>query len=217
MDREAVIARTEAHVRERLGGEATGHDWWHAHRVRQLALRIGREEGADPYVIELAALLHDLADWKFHAGDEEAGGRQVVAWLGELGVDPDVVEHVREIARDLSYKGAGVATPMRTIEGAVVQDADRLDAIGAIGIARAFAYGGARGRALHDPDVPSQLHGTAAEYKANTGPTTNHFPEKLFLLKDRMNTAAARRIAEERHRFMERFLDTFFAEWEGRA
>ena len=136
-----VLARTEAFVRERLGGEGSGHDWWHVERVRRTALRLAREEGADAYVVELAALLHDVADHKFHGGDETAGPRAARAWLTEAGADGETVEHVCAIIAALSYKGAGVPTPMATPEGAVVQDADRLDAIGAIGIARTAGTG----------------------------------------------------------------------------
>jgi uncharacterized protein len=210
-----VLARTEEHVRRAMSGEGTGHDWWHVHRVRRTALRLAREEGADAYVVELAALLHDVADHKFHGGDEGAGPRAARTWLAALGVDEEVIAHVCAIIAALSFKGAGVATPMETAEGRVVQDADRLDAMGAVGIARAFAYGGSRGRALHEPDAAPEAHASFAAYKASTGPTLNHFHEKLLLLRDRMNTASARRIAEGRLRFMERFLARFHAEWEG--
>ena len=210
-----VLARTEAYVRERMEGEGSGHDWWHVDRVRTMALRLAGEEGADPYVTELAALLHDVADHKFHGGDETAGPRAAREWLGGLGARAEDVEHVASIIAALSFKGAGVPTPMETPEGRVVQDADRLDAIGAIGVARAFAYGGSRGRPMHDPRASPESHDSFAAYKSSTGPTTNHFHEKLFLLRDRMNTAAARRIAEGRHRFMEEFLRRFHAEWDG--
>lgn len=213
-DRDEILRRTEAWVRERMHGEGTGHDWWHVDRVRRMALRLARDEGADPYVTELAALLHDVADHKFHGGDETAGPRAARAWLTEAGADPADVEHAATIVAELSFKGAGVATPMSTPEGRVVQDADRLDAMGAIGIARAFAYGGSRGRPLHEPAAAPELHDSFEAYKASTGPTTNHFHEKLFLLRDRMNTAAARRIADERHRFMEAYLDRFHQEWD---
>lgn len=215
LPRAGVLARTEAHVRREMSGEGTGHDWWHVHRVRRTALRLAREEGADGYVVELAALLHDVADHKFHGGDETAGPRAAREWLGGLGVEDDVVEHVASIIAQLSFKGAGVTTPMETPEGRVVQDADRLDAIGAVGIARTFAYGGSRGRPIHDPEVAPEAHASFAAYKASAGPTINHFHEKLLLLRERMNTASARRIAEGRHRFMERFLARFHAEWEG--
>jgi len=215
MSEEAVLARTTAYVRERMEGEGTGHDWWHVDRVRRVALRLAEEEGADPFVVELAALLHDVADHKFHGGDETAGPRAAREWLEALGVEEATVEHVCTIIAELSFKGAGVATPMSTREGEVVQDADRLDAIGAIGVARTFAFGGSRGRPLHDPEAAPEAHASFAAYKASRGPTINHFHEKLLLLRDRMNTAAARRVAEERHRFMEEFLDRFQREWDG--
>ena len=217
MQHETVVARTEAYLRQRFAGDQTGHDWWHTDRVRRLALRIGREEGVDLRVVELAALLHDVADWKFHGGDDEIGPRLAREWLAGLGVEHATVSHVVAIVADLSFKGAGVARPMTTREGAVVQDADRLDAIGAIGIARAFAYGGAKGRAMHDPKTPPVLHATAEQYKRAAGPTINHFHEKLLLLRDRMNTEPARRLAAERHRVMERFLEAFQDEWNGTA
>ncbi len=217
LSRAGVLARTEAHVRREMSGEGTGHDWWHVHRVRQTALRLAREEGADPYVTELAALLHDIADHKFHGGDETAGPRAARAWLTEAGADAETIDHVCAIIAALSYKGAGVPTPMATPEGAVVQDADRLDAIGAIGIARTFAYGGSLGRPMHDPEAAPELHDSFDRYKASAGPTINHFHEKLLLLRDRMHTPTARRLADERHAFMEAFLERFAAEWAGRA
>jgi len=213
--RDQVLARTEAHVREAMSGEGTGHDWWHVHRVRRMALRLARDEGADPYVTELAALLHDLADHKFHGGDETAGPRAARAWLQSAGADAETIDRVCAIVAGVSFRGAGVETPMPTPEGRVVQDADRLDALGAIGIARAFAYGGSRGRPLHDPGSAPEAHDSFEAYRAGTGATTNHFHEKLFLLRDRMHTAAARRVAEGRHRFMEEYLARFRAEWEG--
>ena len=208
-----VITRAADHVRELLAGDSSGHDWWHIWRVWQNARRIGRDEGADLFVVELAALLHDIADWKFHGGDETAGPRAARAWLVEQQVDAATIDHVCEIIATLSFKGAGVPTPMRTLEGKVVQDADRLDAIGAIGIARAFAYGGHKGRAIYDPDQPPQPHASFEAYKKNVGPTINHFYEKLLLLKDLLNTAAAKRLAAERHAFMEQFLNQFYGEW----
>ncbi len=214
---EETIRRTEGFVRERLAGEASGHDWWHVDRVRRTALRLAEEEGADRVVVELAALLHDVADWKFHGGDDAAGPALATSWLRSLGVGEDVVAHVAEIIAGLSFKGAGVPTPPRTTEGAVVQDADRLDAIGAIGVARAFAYGGFRGQPIYDPDVAVELHQTAERYKRGAGSSVNHFHEKLLLLKDRLNTESARRIAAGRHRFLEEYLERFHAEWEGRA
>jgi uncharacterized protein len=210
-----ILARTEAFVRERMHGDGSGHDWWHVHRVRRTALRLAREEGADAYVVELAALLHDVWDHKLHDGDDTVAPREIRRWLQGIGTEEPVIAHVCDIVADLSFKGAGVATPMRTPEGAVVQDADRLDAIGAVGIARAFAFGGSRGRPLHDPESAPELHATFDAYRAGAGGTTHHFHEKLFLLRDRMNTASARRLAGERHRFMEEFLQRFLAEWDG--
>ncbi len=211
---DVVLSRTEAHVRELLAGDASGHDWWHIERVRRLALRLAAEEGADPLVVELAALLHDVADWKI-SGDALAGARHARDWLLSLQVEPSIAEHVAGIVAGVSFKGAGVPTPMSTIEGRVVQDADRLDALGAIGLARAFAYGGSRGRPMHDPADDPRLHSSFAEYRSATGSTLNHFHEKLLLLRERMNTVAGRRIAEERHRYMEEFVRRFLAEWEG--
>ncbi len=214
---DVVIEKTADHIRDLLANDSSGHDWWHIQRVWNNALTIGRAEGADLFVVQLAALVHDIADWKFHDGDESIGPRRAAEWLTSLGVDPVTIEHVCDIIAHVSFKGAGVATPMRTLEGQVVQDADRLDAIGAIGIARAFAFGGHRGRAMYDPHVAPEMHASFAAYKKNSGPTINHFHEKLLLLKDQMKTATARQMAAERHHFMEEFLARFHAEWEGRS
>jgi uncharacterized protein len=213
MNEHEIVERTVEHVRTLLSGEGSGHDWFHIERVRRTALAIAAEEDADPFITELAALLHDVADWKFAGGDHEAGPRQARQWLESLGAAPPAVDHVCEIIARLSFKGAGVETPMRTLEGQCVQDADRLDAIGAIGVARAFAYGGHKGRGLYDPAVPPQPHDSFEAYKKNTGPTINHFYEKLLLLKDRMTTRAGQRLAEGRHAFLANYLDQFLAEW----
>lgn len=202
-----------AFIRERLAGDASGHDWWHIDRVRRTAVALAREEGADAAVCELAALLHDIADWKFHAGDETAGPRAAEAWLRSHEASPVVIEHVTAIIAGVSFKGAGVATEMPTLEGRCVQDADRLDAIGAIGIARAFAFGGAFGRAMFDPEHPPEWHADFTAYKTKSGPTINHFYEKLLLLKDRMQTTTGRRWAAERHVVMVEFLERFYREW----
>ena len=211
-----LIQRTAAHVRRQLEGDSSGHDWWHVWRVWQLARRLALEEGADLEVVELAALLHDIADWKFSGGDETAGPAAARAWLAGAKVAETTIVHVERIIADLSFKGAGVPTPMCSLEGQVVQDADRLDAIGAVGIARAFAYGGHKGRVLYDPAIRPERHDSFAAYKRNSGPTINHFYEKLLLLSNRMNTRAAQRLAAERHAFMEDFLSRFYREWEGR-
>lgn len=216
MDRSVILARTADYVRNLLSGDSAGHDWWHIERVRRVALTIAREEQADLFLVELAALLHDVADWKFAGGDENAGPAAARKWLLSLEVDEPTIDHVCRIIGQLSFKGAGVATPMDSLEGQCVQDADRLEAIGAIGIARTFAYGGWKGQPMHDPESPPQLHGSFTEYKHNKGTTINHFYEKLLLLKDRMNTAAGKRMAEARHEFMQQYLDQFFAEWEGK-
>lgn len=210
-----VIHRTVEHVRQTLAADSSGHDWFHIERVWQMARKLARAEGANLFVVELAALLHDIADWKFHGGDDTVGPRIAGAWMEGLNVAPDVRAHVCDIIAHLSFKGARVAGGMATLEGQVVQDADRLDAIGAIGIARAFAYGGHAGRGLHDPDIPPVLHESFAAYKKNNGPTLNHFYEKLLLLKDRLNTSSAKRVAQERHTFMAEFVDRFLREWSG--
>ncbi len=217
MDKQTVINATADFARKTLEGEGSGHDWWHIHRVRENAMTIGREEGADLFIVELAALLHDIADWKFHDGDAEAGPRVAGEWLVKQGVDAAVIEHVCDIIRKLSFKGAGVNTDMPTLEGKVVQDADRLEAMGAMGVARCFAYGGHKSRPIYDPESQAKPHGSFEEYKKTSGSTINHFYEKLLLLKDRMQTPAGRRLAEGRHAFMETFLKQFFAEWEGKA
>lgn len=180
-----------------------------------MACWLAERESANPEIVELAALVHDIADWKFTDGDMTEGPRQAYVLLLTENVPAETIRHVVEIVETVSFKGAGVATPMRTLEGQCVQDADRLDAIGAIGIARCFAYGGHRGRVLHDPDIPPVMHGTPEAYRIAGGGSLNHFYEKLFLLKDRMNTGSARVIAEERHRVMQVFVDQFLAEWNG--
>lgn len=210
---EEIIDSTAAHVRKALGGDSSGHDWWHVWRVWQTARRLAAAEGADREVVELAALLHDIADWKFHGGDVDLGPRRAAEWLESLGAPDELVRRVADAVASVTFKGAGVATPTSTPEAACVQDADRLDAVGAVGIARAFAFGGARGRLMYDPDHPPELHADFAAYRRNSGPTINHFHEKLLLLKDRMQTAAGRAEAERRHAYMLDFLQQFHAEW----
>jgi uncharacterized protein len=210
-----IIDQTARHVHGLAASDSSGHDWWHIDRVRRLALHIARCEGASLFTVELAALVHDIADWKFHRGDDTLGPMVAAEWLAGLGVDDAVIKHVSQIVRDVSFKGAGVSTPMPTVEGRAVQDADRLDAMGAIGIARAFAYGGHAGQPMHDPCIEVQMHGSFEAYKRADGTTINHFHEKLLLLKDRMTTPTGRRLAEARHAFMEQFLGRFEAEWRG--
>jgi uncharacterized protein len=211
-----IIAATAAYVQQLLSGEGSGHDWWHIYRVWKNALHIASEEaGADLFVVELAALLHDIGDHKFHNGDDTVGPRMVRAWLEKFELKQEVIQHICSIVSDLSFKGAGTSSGMPTLEGRIVQDADRLDAIGAIGIARTFAYGGHKGRELYNPDIPPVLHDSFETYKASTAPTINHFYEKLLLLKDRLHTDTARKLADARHQYMEGFLEQFYAEWEG--
>jgi uncharacterized protein len=212
-DGSAIVAHTGAYVRERLSADASGHDWWHVNRVWGLARSIARDEQADAFVVQLAALLHDVADWKFCGGDHKAGPRVARNWMEELRLPADVVAHVCDIIELMPYKGALTESMMPTLEGQIVQDADRLDAIGAIGIARAFAFGGFRGQPMHDPRLIAQAHASFEAYKTARTTTINHFHEKLLLLKDRMNTASGRRLAEKRHRYMEEFLRVFGDEW----
>ncbi|WP_439883044.1 HD domain-containing protein [Pontibacter sp. MBLB2868] len=215
MKKENNVAATAAHVRQLLTGEGSGHDWWHIQRVWNNAKSIATQEPSDLYVVELAALLHDIGDHKFHNGDETIGPKMAKEWLEQLKVEEEVIQHVCQIIKDLSYKGAGTSSAMHSLEGRIVQDADRLDAIGAIGIARTFAYGGHKNRELHNPEINPVLHDTFEAYKASTAPTINHFYEKLLLLKDRMHTETAKKVAEERHSYMESFLAQFYREWEG--
>jgi uncharacterized protein len=212
----AQIAATEELVRRKLRAEPTGHDWWHAERVRRTALQIAEQEDADPLIVEFAALLHDIADYKF-TGSDETGPRLAAEWLESIGIDGAVAAAVADIIRWMSYRGAQVDTPTLTTEGQCVQDADRLDAIGAIGIARTFAYGGYVRRPIHDPELPPVLHTTAEGYRNSVGTTINHFHEKLLLLRSRMNTNTGRALAAKRHGYLVDFLAQFEAEWTGTA
>ncbi|MGI4743901.1 MAG: HD domain-containing protein [Janthinobacterium lividum] len=213
-----IIAATAAFIEEKFKAEGSGHDWPHIRRVwqvaRALAAQTAPHEPIDQEVTELAALLHDIADWKFHGGDYEAGPRAARAWLLSQQVSEATVARVEQVIREVSFKGLGVETPVSSPEAAVVQDADRLDAIGAIGVGRAFAYGGHKGRPLHDPATPPVSHADFEQYKQSTAPTLNHFYEKLLHLKDRLHTPAARQLAEQRHRFMEEFVAQFLREWD---
>jgi uncharacterized protein len=212
-----IIDKTCRFVEEKLAGEGSGHDWWHIYRVWNLAKNIAGQEGVNLIIVELSALLHDIADWKFHNGDDSIGPKLAEQFLVENQVERRVIDPVIEIITSISYKGAGVPTPMNTLEGKVVQDADRLDAIGALGIARTFAYGGHKNRLIYHPEEKPVLHQSFEDYKKNQGHTINHFYEKLLLLKDRMNTASGKRLAEARHQFMQAYLDQFYREWDGTA
>jgi uncharacterized protein len=208
-----LVYRVAEHIKAKVALESSGHDWHHINRVWKLARQIGASEAANQEVVELGALVHDIADWKFHDGDDSVGPREAERLLIEEGASEDVIQKVVDIVATISFKGAGVTTAMSTLEGKCVQDADRLDAIGAIGIARCFAYGGHAGRLMYDPNEPPVMHATAEEYKASKGHSLNHFYEKLFLLKDRMNTPTGLALAEERHQFMEEYVRRFLDEW----
>jgi uncharacterized protein len=215
MTPEQIIQQTAVYVRQEFEHDSSGHDWWHIYRVWKNALALCQHENADIFTVELAALLHDLDDWKLNPSTDGTPVR-AAAWLRQMEVDPAVSAHVCEIIAHLSYKGAGVENKISSLEGMLVQDADRLDAIGAVGIGRAFAYGGHAGRPLYDPDEPPQMHQSFEQYKNSRSATINHFYEKLFLLKERMNTPTAKRIAEARHAYMEEFVARFLREWDGK-
>ena len=212
---EQIITATVNFVKKELAGAEGGHDWWHIYRVWQQARHIAGKETANLLVVELGALLHDIADSKFHNGDENIGPAKAVAFLQTLHVPEEVVRHVENIIRHISFKGGNSERSFSSPELAVVQDADRLDAIGAIGIARAFNYGGFKNRMLYDPAVTPNLQMTKEEYKSSTAPTINHFYEKLRLLKDRMKTSTGKELAAARHAFMEGYLEQFYREWNG--
>jgi uncharacterized protein len=205
-----LVAQTENYIKEIFADEGTGHDWWHIHRVRNLALKIAEAEGGNRFVIEMAALLHDIDDWKM-TGDKQTSNAE--SWLKNLNLTEAEINKILEIIGQVSFKGAGVETLATSVEAKIVQDADRLDAIGAIGIARAFAYGGNKGRPIYDPGIEPELHNNFESYKKTIAPTINHFYEKLLLLKNRLNTDTAIELAEKRHIFMEQFLKQFFNEW----
>jgi uncharacterized protein len=213
MDEQAVIIAIASEVRERLAGESSGHDWWHTFRVWKMAEHLAYGTAANALVIQLAALLHDIADWKFHDGDEAVGPRVARSVLDKYGLPGEMIDAVCAVIPEISFKGAGVANEPSTLEVQIVQDADRLDAIGAIGIARAFAYGGHAGQQLYEPDRPPVMHTNKEAYVAARSPTINHFYEKLLLLKDRLNTQQARQIAQQRHEFLETYLRQFLHEW----
>ena len=211
-----VVAKTAEYVKRSLLDGEGSHDWWHVERVWKNALRIGQEEGANLYLVQLAALLHDIADYKFNDGNDKIGPQLAREWLTGQGVEAEVIERVCRIIEEVTFKGAATqVSPPSSLESMVVQDADRLDAIGALGIARAFAYGGYKGRPLHDPLTPPRTHTSFEAYKSSKSATINHFYEKLLFLRERMNTQTAKRIAEGRHAYMEEYLQRFFREWNG--
>ena len=227
MDRQEIIKKTELFVKETLSKDSTGHDWWHIHRVRNLAKRIALHEDADIFIVELAALLHDIGDYKFFQGDEEAGTVKVREWLSSWEISPSLIDRIAEITSKISFmhtlpdkgKGRGKKNsviPTVSKELMAVTDADRLDAMGAIGIARAFTYGGFFNRPIYDPAIKPSKSITKEEYKTTEAPSINHFYEKLLKLKDMMYTPLGRKMAKRRHRFLNLYLKQFFKEWKGK-
>lgn len=215
MTSKEIINKTIDFVKETLANAEGGHDWFHILRVYNNALHISKNEAVDVFVVTLGALLHDIADSKFYNGDETVGPQVAREFLFKLNVDSQVIEHVVNIIENISFKGGNKAQKFKSAELDVIQDADRLDAIGAIGIARCFNYGGFKNRKLYNPEIKPHLTMTKAEYKTSTAPSINHFYEKLLLLKDKMNTKTGKDIATKRHAFMELYLEQFYKEWNG--
>jgi uncharacterized protein len=222
MNEHEIIANTKTFVKTTLKDAEGGHDWFHILRVYNNAKLIAKNENVDLFIIELGALLHDIADSKFHDGDETIGPEMAREFLENQQIEPSIILHIEKIISNISYKSSlseenssGFEQKFTSSELDVIQDADRLDAIGAIGIARCFNYGGFKNRPLHNPEIAPKLNQTKEEYKNSDAPTINHFYEKLLLLKDMMNTNTGKRIAAERHVFMEQFLEQFYDEWEG--
>lgn len=216
MNKSEIVSQTADMVKQKFLEDSSGHDWWHIFRVWKVAKTIAEQEKADVFIVELGALLHDIADYKFHDGDETKGGVVTKEWLEELAVDQDTIDAVVHIVDNVSFKGDGGNNKMKSLEGKIVQDADRLDAIGAIGIARVFAYGGSNDRLIYNPEDKPKLNMTKDEYKSNKGTSINHFYEKLLLLKDLMNTETGKVMAQGRHDFMEAYLEEFYEEWDGK-
>jgi uncharacterized protein len=215
MNKQQIISNTEEFVKATLKNAEGGHDWFHILRVWNNAKLISKNENVDGFVVELGALLHDIADSKFHNGDETVGPKIAREFLEDQQVDDLIIIHIENIISNISFKGGNFEQKFNSPELEVVQDADRLDAIGAVGIARTFNYGGFKNRPLYNPGIPPNLNQTKEAYKNSEAPTINHFYEKLLLLKDRMNTETGKQIAVDRHLFMERFLSQFYDEWEG--
>ncbi len=213
MDKEQLIEKTVEYVKRSMENGEVGHDWSHVERVWKMAKRIGIEEKADMFIVEMAALLHDVADWKFHG--EGACESKARTWMETIGVKKEDIENVVHVIENISFKGSGEKEKMSTMEGKIVQDADRLDALGAMGIARAFTFAGHAGNPIYDPEIKPRVDIKFSEYKECKEPSINHFYEKLLLLKDRMNTKTGRKLAEQRHKFMEEYLEEFFKEMGG--
>ena len=210
-----IINKTKKYIKEELANAEGGHDWWHTYRVWKTAINIASEEHVDIFIVQIAALLHDIADSKFYAGDEDIGPARAVSFLNKMALEKSTINHIEIIIRNISFKNTFDNNIFSSPELDVVMDADRLDAIGAIGIARTFNYGGYKGSEIYNPNIKPCLKMSKTEYKNSNAPTINHFYEKLLLLKDIMRTKTGRRIAKERHIFMETFLEQFYSEWEG--
>jgi len=215
MNQEKIIAATIDFVKKKLANAEGGHDWWHIYRVWKSAKEISKTEKVDSFIVELGALLHDIADSKFNNGDETIGPKMANEFLQSQNLNENVIMHVEAIIKNISFKGGKEIQQFKSLELDVIQDADRLDAIGAIGIARAFNYGGFKNREIYNPETQPNLNMTKEEYKSSRAPTINHFYEKLLLLKDRMNTLTGKKMAAERHKFMEEYLKQFYIEWDG--
>lgn len=215
MQRKEIIQKTIIFVKQSLSEAEGAHDWWHIYRVWKSTQLILKTEKANPLICELAALLHDIADHKFYDGDETIGPKKAKEFLISLNIDNEIIEAVIKIIENISFLGGHKKSNFSSPELAVVQDADRLDAIGAVGIARTFAYGGFKKREIYNPDIKPNLNMSKEEYKNSTAPTINHFYEKLLLLKDKMNTKTGKKLAFERHNFMEQYLTQFYNEWNG--
>ena len=217
MTRNEIIEHTVSHIQQQFANEATGHDWYHIERVWKLSKQIATiESHSDLFVVEMGALLHDIADHKFHDGDETVGPKVAKEFLERFNIDTKQMVAILDIVKEISFKGIDIPTPMSSKEGEIVQDADRLDAIGAIGIARTFAYGGSKKRSIYDPNIKPICHTSFAAYKTSTSPTINHFYEKLLTLRDKMNTETGKKEAKRRHAFMEEFLQNFYMDWDAR-
>lgn len=219
MYKEEIINKATDFVKKTLHNAESGHDWWHTYRVWQLSKHIAKNENVDLLVVELGALLHDIADSKFYDGDEEIGPRKAREFLVSLNTDENVIMHVEKIIKNISFKGGRYIQEFNSLELNIVQDADRLDALGAIGIARSFVFAGNKNLKIYDPELLPQLDMDKEEYKnykRDTYTQINHFYEKLLLLKDKMNTEIGKKIAKERHIFMEKYLEEFYEEWEGK-
>ncbi|MGJ8683550.1 MAG: HD domain-containing protein [Nonlabens sp.] len=216
MSQQAVIDKTITFVKQQLHNAEGGHDWFHIERVwKNAKLIAASESNVDLFIIELGALLHDIADSKFHDGDDTIGPKVAREFLEKQRLDESIIEHVENIIKYISFKGGHQDQSFKSKELDIIQDADRLDALGAIGIARTFNYGGFKNRAIYNPEIKPDLNMTVEQYKKSTAPTINHFYEKLLLLKDRMNTQTGKELAQKRHEYMENFLNQFYAEWNG--